>query len=570
MLLIFFYWSYLFILTSSFGILLKKIVNINPVSPFITPILGSFFITVLASIVALFYKLDVIFESLLAIISIILILIYKKESKIYIKKLKNHFSSFSKLFKILFITVFILALAQSASAPYLIDNESYYIHSIKWLDYYGLVPGLANLHFFLSQMSPWHILQSATNLNFAYSNFNDLSGFYLVLGNAYAFFFLNRYFRTRQFTDLLIGLFPISNVFLFQFIGAPSPDIGIYICFLILTSEFIKGYYSKNNLCIVSLFIISFFAIYIKITAILYVVFPVILLLKYRKDVLLITKKEVFKIILIGITTLILFIIKNTIITGFTLYPITSFDILSVDWKLPIQVSLFLTEQTRLTDFLMTADAYKNASFLDFFIQWLTLPKLDGVFNLGMCLLLFILPVVLYKSKHRKLLLILYALSVLQMVLLLNTSPQYRFFFMFFLLLLSVLIALIVSNEKLIKIGIIISVIAIAIPLLFPFNLSQFTDNKFHQNSSVFSVHYFIKPHKSTRYPNLEFTKFKAGNTHFYTPSAMKFFWGTGDGPLPTINRVQFDYFETYFKVIPQQRGQNLKDGFYSKHVPND
>ena len=325
MLLILFYWFYLFLLTSSYGILLKKIMNLKIVTPVVVPLLGSFFITIIASIVAVFYNLDIVFESLLASIALVSIVVLKTECKAYIKQLIAQFISFSTLIKVLFITVFLLAIAQSASAPYLIDNESYYIQSIKWLDYYGLVPGLSNLHFFLSQMSPWHILQSATNLNFLYTHFNDLSGFYLVLGNGYAFFHLNRYFITRQFTDLLIGLFPIGNIFLFQFIGAPSPDIGIYVCFLILSSEFIKGFYTKENLCVVSLFIISFFAIYIKLTAILYVIFPVILIIKYRQGPLIL-KSDVYKIITIAAITFVLFITKNSIVTGFPLYPLSSLD----------------------------------------------------------------------------------------------------------------------------------------------------------------------------------------------------------------------------------------------------
>jgi len=569
MLFILFYWLYLFLLTSSYGILLKKIINIKPVSPAVIPLLGSFFIVIVASIVAVFYSLDIVFESLLISLSIVSIFAFKKDFKAYTKQLIAQFASFSTLIKTLFISVVILAIAKSASAPYLIDNESYYIQSIKWLDYYGLVPGLSNLHFFLSQMSPWHILQSATNLNFLFTDFNDLSGFYLVLGNGYAFYYLNRYFNSRQFTDLLIGLFPLVNVFLFQFIAAPSPDVGIYICFLILTSEFIINYYSKENLCIVSLFIISFFAIYIKLTAILYVVFPIILIIKHRQN-LLILKSDVYKIITIGAITLVLFIAKNSIVTGFPFYPITSLNLLNVDWKFPIKILTFFTEQTRLDDFLMTAEVYNNASYLERFIRWLTLPKLDGVFNLGMCVLLFIFPIVLYKSKHRKLLLIFYGMSLLQMIWLLSTSPQYRFFFMFFTLLLSASIASIISNKKLIKSGITISVIAITIPLFFTFNLNHFTNNKFHLNSSSFSTDWVIIPHKNTRYPELDFTTFIEGNTLFYTPKELEFFWGTGDGPLPTINKVQFNYFKTYFNVIPQLRSSNLKDGFFSKPLFND
>lgn len=148
MLLILFYWFYLFLLTSSYGIVLKKILKLKTASPFIIIILGSFLITLLATCFAVFYKLDSIFESILATTAVVFIVVFKSESRAYFKEIKALFSSLSILLKVLFIVVFVLALAQSASAPYLIDNESYYIHSIKWLDQYGIVPGLSNLHFF--------------------------------------------------------------------------------------------------------------------------------------------------------------------------------------------------------------------------------------------------------------------------------------------------------------------------------------------------------------------------------------------------------------------------------------
>lgn len=64
----------------------------------------------------------------------------------------------------------------------MIDNESYYIQTIKWLDKYGLVKGLANLHVYLAQQSGFHILEAALNFDSVYDRFNDLSAFYLLIG----------------------------------------------------------------------------------------------------------------------------------------------------------------------------------------------------------------------------------------------------------------------------------------------------------------------------------------------------------------------------------------------------
>jgi hypothetical protein len=57
----------------------------------------------------------------------------------------------------------------------------------------------------------------------------------------------------------------------------------------------------------------------------------------------------------------------------------------------------------------------------------------------------------------------------------------------------------------------------------------------------------------------------------YNTPTETSIFWITGDGNLPIVNKDQLDYFETYFHVIPQLRGETLGKGFYAqKTKPNE
>ena len=94
--------------------------------------------------------------------------------------------------KILFGIISLLILAQCASPPLILDNESYYIQTIKWLNQYGFVKGLVNLHVFLGQTSGWHLLQSAFSFSFLYDRFNffSLSCIYSI-GTALPVFYLH-------------------------------------------------------------------------------------------------------------------------------------------------------------------------------------------------------------------------------------------------------------------------------------------------------------------------------------------------------------------------------------------
>lgn len=81
---------------------------------------------------------------------------------------------------------------------------------------------------------------------------------------------------------------------------------------------------------------------------------------------------------------------------------------------------------------------------------------------------------------------------------------------------------------------------------------------------SNFSSANIVFPHKNTKY-DTPFETIKNGNLTYHSPLKNDFFWASGDGDLPTVNKVQIEYFEKYFQITPQLRTQNIKDGFYAK-----
>jgi len=565
--LILLYWCYLLGITGVYGLIFQRLFKSSSRQPEITLVLGGFFISLIAGIWSIFSGLHEVFEIALGSGAIIFGSILRREVIDFFLSLKAKLKALSIPLKIILGTIIIFALAQSAGAPYMIDNETYYIQTIKWLDQYGLVPGLANLHFFLSQMSGWHILQSATNLDVLYPHFNDLSSFYLVVGNVYAIRHLHSFFRTKHWYELTIGLFPVFNVFLFQFIGAPSPDIAVYICFLIILGEYLKQAVEQEETDTSAMFSIAVFAIFCKLTAILFVLFPVHVLIISKNSL----KKQLGVWGIIGSITLFLFLIKNGLTTGYLLYPFTG--IATFDWQLPEVLHQFYQEQTKLHGFFMTSDVYASSSPIERFIAWLSLPKLHGLFNIGICVLLVIFPFVLYRStlELKKPLWLLYGASVVQLFLLLISSPQYRYFFMYFMgLFLIVIGRLLLKQKRLIYLGISLGTLLIAIPLFVPFNLNTVTTNEFHLSLSTFNRNTIITPHPKTRYISATFTAFPIENITINTPEHIDFFWATGDGPLPCVQAQQINYFKAYFKVVPRRRGNTLKEGFYSKVITDE
>ena len=90
------------------------------------------------------------------------------------------------------------------------------------------------------------------------------------------------------------------------------------------------------------------------------------------------------------------------------------------------------------------------------------------------------------------------------------------------------------------------------------------------QSVSNFSFRNTIYPYKNTK-SDRSFETIIDGNLKYHSPLNNDFFWGSGNGDLPCVNKVQIAYFKKYFYIVPQMRTNNMKDGFYPKKVnPNE
>jgi hypothetical protein len=554
------------VITSIVGVAFQDGFKLGKPHLVITFFLGGFAVALMACCWAIFNGLHGYFEGLLIVITLTLVLWKQKVYIAFLLSLKAKIKTLPVYLRVLWIIIILFAAAQCASAPYILDNESYYIQTIKWLDTYGFVKGLANFHFFLAQNSGWHILQSALNLDGVVPFINDINGFYLVLGNLYALDKLGLYFKQKEKPLLVIGLFPIFNVFLFQFISTPSPDLPIYLLSLLIFGEFLMHYTSRKGSNISMLFVLGVFAVFIKVTAVFLIIFPVILYIKNKEFV----RKDMLKLSVISGVAFILFVIKNSIISGYPLYPIASFRLTDVDWTLPISLQEYLVQTTKQYAFFLTPSEYENSTLGQRIIHWLRLPKLHGLFNAAMCVTLLLFPLFIRKISFKKPLYVLYVISIVQLLFLWITSPQYRFFLGFFILLALTMIAICITKERIIKIGITLATVAIAVPLFIPFNLNTITDNEFQLSLSIFSPEYLIKPHPNTKYTQATYTTHQEGNMQLYMPTNVDFFWATGDCELPCIQLQHLNDFKAYFRSVPQMRTTHLKDGFYSYTFDNE
>jgi hypothetical protein len=562
MLLIFLSWIYILFTTINLGFITNKILVLKNFNFVVTAILGLFTTTVIASIWAIFGRINIEFHLFFLCVNLFIFLKFNPEIKSIYSNFTKQLRELVLPLKLFLTVIFVLIIAQCASIPYVIDNESYYIQTIKWLNEYGFVKGLVNLHFFLGQVSGWHITQSVYNFSFLYSNFNDLSGFCLLLGNVFAIEKLNEYFVNKNKLYLIIGLLPLANLFFFQFISAPSPDIPVYIFSFVLFFYLIEDFKKITIHNFTLIVILILFLLYIKNTTLTFALIPIVLFVLNFKSL----SKQLLKPVLIAFFILALFITKNMIICGSPVFPSKLFDFSTLDYAIPNSIEHFYYEQLKVYGYYLTSEEYYKMSTWQLFLKWLSLPKLNGLFNKLTIALLVVSPIFIYKFFNKKAIWLLYFLMIIQLLIMFKTSPQFRFFINFTFFFSLFCFGCLIRNKKIITALLLVSLLPTVIILFIPIDLNRFSNNKFMMEISVFSTKNILFPYKNSKY-NSPFEPIQIGNLKYNSPVENDFFWGCGDGAIPCVNKVQMKYFETYFNTIPQMRTNDLKDGFYPKNT---
>lgn len=558
MILILISWIILAFFFMTAGIFLQSILRIKGQTISITLFLGIFTQCILLNTLSLFFRIGI--EVFLTNLTLSFLLLYYQRRIIllYWEETKLSFNSLSLFSKSTLVALLFLSLLKCAQSPILTDNESYYIQTIKWINEYGFIKGLANLHIFFAQTSPFHVLQAGFNFNFISSRINDLNGFILIIST---FFYLTIFEkRNKEIKEIhWISIIPLFNVLFFQFINSPSPDFIIIVLSQIIFYLFLEEKKSVENIKITILLILLL--IFIKVTITPFILIPLYLLIGEKKGLLF--------FISAGTITALLFILKNSLISGYPFYPLNIFP-LPIDWKIPETILQFITETTKNTGYFENSKV-NQPNFLYKINSWLHLGGINKIFNWGI-VLLFILALFTKKILHQNNYKILYLILVLHFIIIFLISPQFRFFLPEFIFLTALFISDFCERIQLNKkttnyLLLYLSILPILTIELVDYK--RFTENKLHQRKSSLNWLQIFIPQENSSFTGIPFEKRKCRNMEYYSPKENFFFWGTANGPLPCVNKIQLDYFEKHYHIIPQLRTSSLKDGFFSKRIIN-
>lgn len=338
-------WLYIFIITFGLGMLLnaftKKYFQYEMKK--LTSILaaGIMIATVYAQFFSLFYKVGALANGILAAFSIFIYVFWRKDICQIIKKvIGNHNWCY-------FVTVAIcfLCMAYMTSRGIIhYDTDLYHAQSIRWIEEYGVIKGLGNLHVRLAYNSSFFALSALFSLKFLIGqSLHTVNGWiaYLLLIEVLDLRHLfmkkkNSHAPGIQLSDFarFAALYYITMV-LDEMVSPASDYTIICIVFYIVITwlSFIEKDERQEEIIPFALLCVGgVFAVSVKLTVgliLLLTIQPAYDLIKGRKW------REIMIFILMGVVVIMPWMIRTVLISGYLLYPFPALDIFPVDWKIP-------------------------------------------------------------------------------------------------------------------------------------------------------------------------------------------------------------------------------------------
>lgn len=302
---------------------------------------GIVFLNVYAEFFSLFYKVAGIACTILGIAGIVITLCYivRKRHCVTDHRITMR-DSLVKYRKELMIGALCLffTLVWTTREPWHYDTGLYHAQAIRWIEEYGVVPGLGNLQMRLAYNSAFMSLQALFSLKWLVGqSLHSLNGFFCFIALTWALTTI-RFKDTEkrkawQTSDLLKIAMVIYIMLERRHISSCGTDILSMLLLLYISTKWCevaeKKEKSLNPCCFLCL--LSVYAVTVKLSAavlVLLVIYPAYLLIKEKEY------KKIAGNLFAGIMIVLPFLIRNVIISGYLIYPYAGIDLFNVDWKM--------------------------------------------------------------------------------------------------------------------------------------------------------------------------------------------------------------------------------------------
>ena len=274
------------------------------------------------------------------IIILVAIAVFKwNDCKTLFKTVFFEFSTWPTLLLILFFLTWTVILLINAGPTMMDDTESYHIQSIKWIQEYGSVPGIVNLHVRFGFNSSW--FSSAALFSFSSKTTGGFTVMNSIISVWLCYWFIEK-FNHFQKENNVQSAFAVLSIFIVSLAiwplirGNAATTNYDFITTSIVLILFTEVFFSEKTSPSIEWIIWPVYLLTVRL-----INFP-LLLLSLFAFTLFIKQKQTKQLLLPTVYCLLLtvpFLIRSIIIAGYPFYPATYFDFTNVDWKPDPQVT---------------------------------------------------------------------------------------------------------------------------------------------------------------------------------------------------------------------------------------
>lgn len=302
-------------------------------------LVGLTVVTVYAQIYSLFSGVGVAANLLLLILCCVIVFLYRESLQVFWLEAINSIRGNKWYIPALFFLILLFAYGTSRGYMHF-DTGLYHAQSIRWIEEYGVVPGLANIQARFGYNSAAFVLTALYSMkDILGQSLHTTAGYFALLSSVLTLdlfkTFVGKRMKPADFAR--IGMVFYLSVIFSQMVSPASDYYAQLLLFIVLILWLDEDDYQKEtgaqNAAPYSLLcILIVLAVTIKFSV------AVLLLLVIKPAVMLIKEKQYKNIsiyLLSGFLTALPFFIRNVLISGWLVYPFAGIDLFSVDWKVP-------------------------------------------------------------------------------------------------------------------------------------------------------------------------------------------------------------------------------------------
>lgn len=294
--------------------------------------------TLYAQVFSLFYRVNLEANIVLIALILVYIILERRFIRASVLRWQKDLSFLGKGKIVVYVLIFAATIAfalSSAGPAKLIDTDWYHAQTIRWIEEYGCVKGVANLFYALGFNNAQHYFDALFSMVCYFGQSLRGTGGFLGL-----VIFIHGLLRvckwkqhSRHMADMLAVWEVVYSIIVTAFFADPYVDTlpNILVLF-ILTEWFALLEEKKEDTARFGFYcLLAVFATVCKTSVamiVLLVVYPVYLFIRQKKAI------QIPLYLLIGFIIALPFLITNVITTGYPVYLLFALDLFDVPWKI--------------------------------------------------------------------------------------------------------------------------------------------------------------------------------------------------------------------------------------------